>query len=349
MRSLNPDQLRTFMVVVELGSFTAAAKRLSLSQPAVSLQVRELEARCGIQLLDRHSKKPTPTEAGAQLLVHAARILRENEDALASMVRIREQTGHQVRVGMTTTTLTYLAHDTVRQLKREAGGIDLSIILSASDSLANDVRNRHLDLAIVTLPLDQSQLKVTVFHEDPVNAIVPADLVDKGATVATPEMMARLPFITQNVGDVQTTLADRWLREHGQTAHSYVEVRNLEACRAAVAVGLGVSIMPGMMAAAPQLPGLLTLPLHPPVVRRLAVIEHEHRSASTIVDQVRRALLASAVSSSAAAPVKFLEHTGAKNAQEAHAGASAANITTFAPPAAASPRPSHNRRAHLMR
>ncbi len=290
MRSLNPDQLRTLIEVVELGSFTAAAKRLSLSQPAVSLQVRELEARCGVQLLDRHSKKPFPTEAGRQMLIHAGRILRENEDALAAMLRIREQTGHQVRVGMTMTTLTYLARETVRRLKRDTPGMDLSIVLAASHRLADDVRNRHLDLAIVTLPLDQSNLKVTVFHEDTVNGIVPEDLLETRPVAATPELMASAPFITQSLGDVQTTLADRWFRQHGQSAHSYVEVRNLEACRAAVAAGLGVSIVPGMMAAQP-LPGLLTLPLYPPVTRRMAVIEHEHRTSTPIFDQARTALL----------------------------------------------------------
>ena len=132
MRGLNPDQLRTFVDVVDLGSFTAAARRLNLSQPAVSLQIRELEARCGVQLLDRVGKKPFPTPAGRQLLVHAQRILNENEDALAAMKRIRDATGKQVRVGMTMTTLTYLARDVIRRFMRDNPTIDLQLILSGS-------------------------------------------------------------------------------------------------------------------------------------------------------------------------------------------------------------------------
>ncbi len=290
MRALNPDQLRTFIEVVELGSFTAAAKRLSLSQPAVSLQVRELEARCGVQLLDRHSKKPFPTEAGRQMLVHAGRILREHEDALVAMQRINEKSGHAVRLGMTMTTLTYLARDAVRRLKRDFPEIDLSVVLSSSHRLADDVRNHNLDLAIVTLPLDESHLKVEVFHEDTVAGIVPEDLFPIPPDVLTPQLMAAAPFVTQSLGDVQTTLADGWLRDNGYTAQSYLEVRNLEACRAAVAAGLGVSIVPGMMASHPMA-GLLTLPLDPPVIRRMAVIEHEHRTVTPVSDQVRKAML----------------------------------------------------------
>ena len=290
MRALNPDQLRTFIEVVELSSFTAAAKRLALSQPAVSLQVRELEARCGVQLLDRQSKKPFPTEAGRQMLLHAARILNENEEALAAMARLRHSTGRHVRVGMTMTTLTYLARDVVRQFKQDCPEIQLSVVLSSSHGLADDVRNRNLDLAIVTLPLDVTHLRSEVFHEDSVNGIVPENYFTPAPRLATPKLMASAPFVTQSLGDVQTTLADAWFRSNGQTPHSYVEMRSLEACRAAVAAGLGVSIVPGIMASQPM-PGLLMLPLDPPVTRKIAVVEHEARPASAVIDQVRAALL----------------------------------------------------------
>ncbi len=290
MRALNPDQLRTFIEVVQLGSFTAAARRLSLSQPAVSLQVQELEARCGVSLLDRQGKRPFPTEAGRQLVQHANRILKEQDEALAAMRRIKNSTGQHVRVGMTMTTLSYLARDVVRRLKLEHPEIQMSVVLSSSPALADDVRNRNLDLAIVTLPLELTQLRAQVFLEDAVMAIVPEDYFEPTPLVATPELMATAPFVTQNVGDVQTTLAETWFRSHQQAPHSYVEVRNLEACRAAVGAGLGVSIVPGITASQP-VPGVVLLPLDPPVSRQIAIIEHESRPASPVVEKVRAALL----------------------------------------------------------
>jgi DNA-binding transcriptional LysR family regulator len=291
MRALNPDQLRTFVDVVELGSFTAAARRLNLSQPAVSLQIRELEARCGIQLLDRLGKKPFPTAAGRQLLVHAHRILNENEDALAAMRRIREARGQQVRVGMSMTTLTYVARDTVRKFKRENPDIDLAISLSPSTPLVDDVRSRNLDLAIVSLPIDDAQLNVRIFHEDNVIAILPEGEYTPTPRAATPELLASAPFVVQGMTDVQTRLAQEWFRQGGQAPHSFVEVRNLEACRAAVAAGLGVSIVPGVMAQH-STDGLLVLPLDPPVTRQLAMIEYKGRPANAAIDKVRTALLA---------------------------------------------------------
>ncbi len=291
MRALNPDQLRTFIEVVELGSFTAAAKVLNLSQPAVSLQVRELEGRCGVQLLDRLSKKPFPTEAGRQMLQHANRILNENDQALAAMTRIRQATGHRIRLGMTMTTLAYMARTTIRNLKQTYPDAELCVLLSPSHRLADDVRNRNVDLAIVTLPLDETHLVVQPIYEDVVHAIVPEGQFDPMPTVATPALMASAPFVIQNLGDVQTTLADTWLRANGFAAHSYVEMRNLEACRAAVAAGLGVSILPGIMLEAQPMEGLVALPLDPPVVRKLALIELQGHPVTPMLAHVRAALV----------------------------------------------------------
>jgi DNA-binding transcriptional LysR family regulator len=77
MRNLNLDQLRTFLEVVECGSFSAAARRLNFSQPAVSLQIRELERRFGVQLIERLGKQAHATVPGRDLLETAQRIFRE--------------------------------------------------------------------------------------------------------------------------------------------------------------------------------------------------------------------------------------------------------------------------------
>ena len=81
MRSLNLDQLRALTEVAALGSFSAAARRLNLTQPAISLQIRELEARWGLRLIERLGKKTQATAPGLQLIEHARRIASECEAA----------------------------------------------------------------------------------------------------------------------------------------------------------------------------------------------------------------------------------------------------------------------------
>ena len=98
--SLNLDQLRSFRDVIELGSFSAAAERANLSQPAISLQVRALEQRLGVRLIERVGRQAKPTVAGIELLDYADRI--EAAVAAAHDAMARHATGAMGRVRLGT-------------------------------------------------------------------------------------------------------------------------------------------------------------------------------------------------------------------------------------------------------
>ena len=85
MRDLSLDQLRSFTDVVELGSFSAAAERRGLTQPAISLQLRQLERRLGVRLIERVGRRAGPTAAGMALIAHARRIERAVGEALEEL------------------------------------------------------------------------------------------------------------------------------------------------------------------------------------------------------------------------------------------------------------------------
>jgi DNA-binding transcriptional LysR family regulator len=90
MRRLNLDQLKAYVEVADRGSFTAAAKALNLSQPAVTHQVHELEQRFKVALLERLGKRAYPTEAGEKLIEHARQLLDEDEHTNNSMRRFSD-------------------------------------------------------------------------------------------------------------------------------------------------------------------------------------------------------------------------------------------------------------------
>src|SRR5579872_6543482 len=107
MRSLNLDQLRTLIEVLELGNFSAAARRLNLSQPAVSLHIRELEQHFGVPLIERMGRQAQATAPGRELAQHADRIFRECDEANSTMRRFRDGWLGRVHIGTTLTALTY--------------------------------------------------------------------------------------------------------------------------------------------------------------------------------------------------------------------------------------------------
>src|SRR6476661_7236416 len=104
MRSLNLDQLRAFVEVVDRGSFTAAAKELNLSQPAITHQIRELEKRFQVELVARFGKRAHLTPAGEKLIGHARQLLDAETRARASMRRFDGEWGGRVRIGTSATT-----------------------------------------------------------------------------------------------------------------------------------------------------------------------------------------------------------------------------------------------------
>src|SRR5262245_17324303 len=127
MRGLNPDHLSTLSEVVAQGSFTRAARRLNLAQPTVSLQVRELETRLGVRLIDRLGKRAFATAAGRELIEHAGRIASEQERLLAAMRRHREGWLGQVRIGSSTTALIYHLPPLLQQLRSSQPKIELTV------------------------------------------------------------------------------------------------------------------------------------------------------------------------------------------------------------------------------
>src|SRR5437588_661573 len=125
MRSLNLDQLRAFVEVVERGSFTAAAKELNLSQPAISHQVQELEKLFKIDLVERLGKRAHLTPAGEQLIEHARRLLDEDARTRTAMRRYDGDWGGRIRIGTSATVLMYALPPVLRKLATEHPQMEL--------------------------------------------------------------------------------------------------------------------------------------------------------------------------------------------------------------------------------
>ena len=127
MRSLSLDQLKAFIEVAERGSFTAAARALNLSQPAVTHQVQELEQRFQVALLERLGKRAYPTEAGEKLMEHARHLLDEDAHTRDAMRRFTDGWLGRVRIGTSMTVLMYVLPPLLRQLKSDHPQLEINL------------------------------------------------------------------------------------------------------------------------------------------------------------------------------------------------------------------------------
>src|SRR3954469_23147337 len=143
MRSLNLDQLRALLEVVERGSFSAAARHLNLTQPAISLQIRELERRFGVRLIERLGKQAHATLPGRALIEAAQRIFTECDCVDAAMQRFCEGWIGHVHVGTTLSSMIYRLPPILRQVRLDHPGIDLAVTNAPSSvSVANVLQNK---------------------------------------------------------------------------------------------------------------------------------------------------------------------------------------------------------------
>lgn len=290
MRSVNLDQLRTLSEVVRHGSFSAAARRLNLTQPAVSLQVRELERRFGVRLIERRGRHAHATAPGRDLVEAAGRIFRECELADAAMRRFRDGTVGRVHVGTTLTALTYRLPPILQRLRLDHPGIDLHVTQMPTRDSIEGVLQARIDFALVTLPVEPSRLRITPLRPEMLVAIFPAGAADIPDEV-TPGYAARQPLLMEHTGGAVHRLVAGWLSGQAALPRTTMHLGTIEALKSAVAAALGMSIVPEV-AVAGGMPGIIVRPLQPPLPRTLALIERDDMPAAPALAIVRNALLA---------------------------------------------------------
>jgi DNA-binding transcriptional LysR family regulator len=289
MRSLNLDQLRALSEVVEQGSFSAAARRLNLTQPAVSLQVRELERRSGVRLVERMGKRAYATAPGRELVESARRILRECDLADASMRRFRDGSLGRVHVGTTSTALTYQLPPILRLMRLQHPGIELHVTQIPTRESVERIIQSQLDFALVTLPVEGTNLQITPLRGEMLVAIFPAGTRDVPDEV-TPTYVARQGLLMEHTAGAVSRLVTGWLAEHAHVPRTTMHLGTIEALKSAVAADLGMSIVPDISVTG-RMPGIIVRPLKPALPCTLGLIERRDLPSEPALDIVRKALL----------------------------------------------------------
>jgi DNA-binding transcriptional LysR family regulator len=288
MRSLNLDQLRTLTEVVTCGSFSAAARRLNLTQPAVSLQIRELEARIGVRLVERFGKQAHATEPGRKLVQAAQRLLEDCNVIEREMRHYRQDWLGQARLGTTLTALTYRLPPILGRLRERHPGIELTVSnMPTQDSVANILQNK-IDLALVILPVEGKKLRVTKLCEETMVAIFPPRTQDVPAEI-TRDYAARQTVLIEHLRSSAHPLVLDWLGK--QLARNPIPIGTVEALKTAVASNLGMAIVPEV-AVAKHRSDFIMRSLRPPLLRTLALIEHRNKVNDPALEVVRNELLA---------------------------------------------------------
>lgn len=262
-------QLQTLAEVAQAGSFLAAARKLGLTQPAVSLRIRELEQVVGLRLIERLGRKATPTTAGAMLLGFVREIETTLDEALRALASQAEGVAGQVRLGTGATACIHLLPPLLRALKERYPAIEITVRTGNSAEMLAALGDNALDVAVVTLPAPGRGFAVTPLVEDEMVAIFAADRPPSDDV--TPAFFARQPaLLLYELAGNSRRLIDQWFRQSGEMAKPGMELGSIEAIKKMVGAGLGPSIVPAM--AVKDEAGLAVRSLVPRLERRLGLV-----------------------------------------------------------------------------
>src|SRR6266705_2532382 len=165
--------LQTLAAVARHGSFSRAARELRLTQPAVSMQVRQLERELGLPLLERVGKRTYTTKAGELLLAHAGRAMQELDRGLELIQELRGVVAGRIRLGTSASFSIYLLPPALRRFRARYPRTELVVVTGNAPEIARAVVANELDVGIVSLPVRERELVVTALYRDELVAIGP--------------------------------------------------------------------------------------------------------------------------------------------------------------------------------
>ena len=243
---MDTRQLAAFCAVVERKSFSQAAERLGVTQPAVSLQVRALEKRLGAQLLDRSGRRVEPTEAGLRLYRGAQRLLALEEQLVAEVAGESdgELTG-DLSLGASTGPAAIVVPVLLCEFQLANPGVKVALSVHDTHSVVELVAARELELGIVGAARRHRSVRFEPFFEDEVILVCPPSHRFAGRSVTIDELRGEQLILMQEGAGVRQIVDDE-LRGLGLRLRDLdvrLELGLQESVRSAVQAGYGITFI----------------------------------------------------------------------------------------------------------
>jgi DNA-binding transcriptional LysR family regulator len=236
-------QLETFLAVAQTGSFSAAAKRMHRTQPAVSQLVRKLEEEVGEALFDRSSRDGMLTDAGRVLEEYAVKMLNLRSEASASLQELRQFQRGTLAIAANEFTALYLLR-VLEEFRRFSPMIKVAVQRALASSIAAQVANHSVELGVLSFRPESSTLQsIVVFRDELVFVVPPSHPLAKAKSVNIRQLGAE-SFVAHNVVSPYRLKVLEAFKRHKTPLNMDVEMPTLEAIKRFVSAGNGVALVP---------------------------------------------------------------------------------------------------------
>lgn len=279
-------RLQVFHAVAKHLSFTRAADALFMTQPAVTFQIKQLEAQCGARLFERRHGGISLTSAGELVLSYAGRILALSDEL---ETRLGEMTGEMrglLRVGASSAIAEFLLPRVLGEFNALYPQVRARLGVANSESIEGRVAEHMLDVGLVGMSAKLSGLSSRNCYEDELVAICTPDYPLAGMASVTPKLLVDYEFISREPGSGTRAIVEAYFEANQiepRLLKTQMELGSTEALKGVVATGLGFAIVPRMVVDRElRLGELVAIALRPPLKHRLYLIYPQDRFQSRL-------------------------------------------------------------------
>lgn len=240
---MNLTELETFVYAVQEGSLSGAARRLHVSQPAVSSRLKKLEAELGEPVLQRTGRGVTPTPAGTHLYARARPLLEELARLGQELAGDGPLRG-RLQIGATDIVAVHHLPGVLRKLRRRHPRLELSVFVEGTAALLGLLEAGATEIVIGTLPVDPLRYETRSLFQDPLVVVGPPDHPLARARRVAADAAAEETWILHKATSVTRGLVEGFFASRGLSLRVEMEISSPEAIRELVRSGLGLSALP---------------------------------------------------------------------------------------------------------
>ena len=240
--NLTLRQLSIFEAAARHLSFTRAAEELHLTQPAVSMQIRQLEESAGLPLFEQVGKRMFLTEAGQEMERYARSVLATLEEASQVFDEMRGLERGTLHIAVASTA-NYFVPQLLAEFCRRYPGVQVSLDVTNREGLLHALSDNDTDLVVMGKPPETMDLVATIFMENPLVAIAPPAHPLAGQRKIPLQRLQEETFLIREKGSGTRSATERFFVEHGLSLSSTMEMSSSESIKQGVEAGLGLGLL----------------------------------------------------------------------------------------------------------
>lgn len=239
---MNLRQLETFLWIVRLGSFAAAAERMNATQATISIRIQELERTLGVKLFDRRHRSATLTAKGRELVAMADQLM-NMVDAIQSHIGNPRSIGGIVRIGVADVIAMTWLHDLVAAVREAYPKARMNLKVGMAIDLIDEIRHGELDLVLAP-----GEIWVKEFISVPLGATefvwITSPLQHVPTRPLTPRDLQEWPIITLSERSYHYRIVNLWFKNNNAVCREFVLCNSIAAIVSLTRKGLGVGLIP---------------------------------------------------------------------------------------------------------